>query len=657
MPVASPFYFAWVVPEDTTFRTAVDGTFGASHLRMDEYIFDFSLSQREGDFALLTMTIVNPFVGLLSAGREQWAHFAYDDGINGPRALFFGQILAQPDDMRAKLIQITLRGKPADFEATKETLAASLRTLPEYDPLMLSEEARSDPDAVLQARTALWHVDRVTHALTISDKIDGEDGVLNYGPDDIFYGSLRQRRGEQPPRKAVVEATFNFTQAGTGEIDLSARLVKEFDALSESPVPGTIMSYSAEGLIRDWPVPGDEIGAGWKFIDTNVEEGNGRFVPYETVAANSLSAWIEAASLSNTIPTTETMQAAFIPGLFKPTLVVGYSVERSFTEVLRFEMNADLQSVTADDAEPMRLSFSTNDVAELIDFEDSIGGSAPIGDRRRNSYLLTDRGKETAQYIVLRTRASLLDAARAISTDIGVRFEEIFNITCRKNVAATADRLPGGTASGKIIGYECTGSGDTGAFSTTVTIGSCIGKGASVVGDPGEAVYIDEDYIDEDYYIYQNVTDLLPPGDVTLSDYSAITPNDDLLNLFSMTDETCVLRIHIENHAEEQKQAIVSAGAQSGLFSTGSTPRITEPTSFGGWSGGSFLVNSDIWGNSFGEVAGFFPDTSSAAAPIVDNYTTVTLEMLPLTNGPFLTYFDVTVSDLMVPRQVDLEAS
>lgn len=645
MPVSSPFYFAWC-------DAAEGNNFTPFHHRMDEYIFDFSLSQREGDFALLTITIVNPFVGLLSAGRQQWAWFGYDAG-SGPLPLFFGQLLTQPDDMRAKLIQITFRAKPVNFEATKAALAAALRTLPEYDPLMLSEEARSDPDAVLQARTALWHVDRVTGAVSISDKIDGEDGVLNYTPDEIFHGSLRQRRGEQPPRKAIVEAAINFTQAGTGLIDLSQRLIDEFDAIGPSPVAGTIMSYSAEGLIRDWPVPGDEIGAGWKFADTNVEEGNGRFVPYETVAANSLEAWLGTTFLSNTTTTSATTKAAYIPGIFRPTIVVAYDVERAYTEILRFEMDADLQAVTSDDAEPIRLSFSSNDVAELID----VDGNAPIGDRRRSSYLLTDRGNLTARYIALRARASLLDAARAISTDIGVAFSEIFFVTCRMNVSANADRLPGGNAVGKVIGYEASGSGDTGAFGTTITIGSCIGEGNSVVAEAGEATYIDEDYIDEGYFVYANVIDLLPPGDVTLSDYSETVVDDDGLNLFSMTEETCVLGITIVNHAVEQRQAIQSAGGSLGDFTTGSTERITNPTEFSGWSGQSFLVNSDIWGGSYGEVAGFFPDTSAAAAPLVDRFTTITLEMLPLTNGPFETEFNVTVSDLMVPRQVNLEAA
>src|SRR5688572_1486187 len=120
------FYFAWVDKTDTTFLP--------EYQREDEPIYAFSLQQTEGDFASLEIDMRNPRVGLLTSSRKQWAWFAWrnpDDNIVYP--LFFGRIVAVPQQMQDNIIRLTLVARPADYEDQLITLAETLRVAPYYD--------------------------------------------------------------------------------------------------------------------------------------------------------------------------------------------------------------------------------------------------------------------------------------------------------------------------------------------------------------------------------------------------------------------------------------------------------------------------------------------------------------------------------------------
>jgi hypothetical protein len=88
----------------------------------------------------------------------------------------------------------------------RAALADALRVLPHYDPIFIDEARREDPDVVLEARTALWHVDRVTHGVTISDILTGEDGVVEIMSDNHFYDALEMNLGNIPLRRVSVAA-------------------------------------------------------------------------------------------------------------------------------------------------------------------------------------------------------------------------------------------------------------------------------------------------------------------------------------------------------------------------------------------------------------------------------------------------------------------
>jgi hypothetical protein len=94
---------------------------------------------------------------------------------------------------------------------------------PFWDPVWLVEGA-DDPDTVLEARSQLWHVNRLTRAVTVSDIIAGEDGTIEIGDGDHFYDDMRVSFGETPLRRVSCQATVTWTQQGAGDMHVEATI-------------------------------------------------------------------------------------------------------------------------------------------------------------------------------------------------------------------------------------------------------------------------------------------------------------------------------------------------------------------------------------------------------------------------------------------------
>jgi hypothetical protein len=128
---------AWADPAETTFVEA-------THAREDEDVFAFELSQSEGDFAQLTVTLRNPRVGLLRADRKQWAWFSARMPGESVVPLFFGRLIGVPSNIFAELVTLDFVARPADFNARKAALAESLKELPYWDPIFIDEARRNE---------------------------------------------------------------------------------------------------------------------------------------------------------------------------------------------------------------------------------------------------------------------------------------------------------------------------------------------------------------------------------------------------------------------------------------------------------------------------------------------------------------------------------
>lgn len=633
----SQFYFAWVDESENEFND--------THKREDEFIFDFNLSQSEGDFATLDITIINPRVGLLAPGRKLWAWLAYEDDVNGVVPLFFGRIVAVPDDLQKNEVKLTFIARPSDFDAQKVALAETMKVRPFWDPIWFSPETVNDPDNVLESRPELWHTDRVTHEVTSSNIIEGEDGNIELGTDDVFYDSVSIHYGAPPLHSVSMDASVSWDQKAAGTLNITQQVLRVFQA-ANSGTGFLIESYTGEGLKSSWPEAGKSIGGGWNVSASfcNPIFYQSDFTVFEPGHA------IPPMDRANGLP----FEYFEFDGTFQPhgglvfpkwvmscQLVLGYNVSRQRSERLSFVLNSDTQAIVTDPAgqDVVALTMSSSEITQPID----PGGLMPLRDLRARSYFSTDRGVQSIEYLLAIARARLLSRARCVYVDLDIPFALgiASAVSCRKNVVFTDARLPGGIATGKIMSYSFTLNGDTGETNCTLSFGCTVGHGNTVEAVDGSPDYVEDAYVEEPYQTHSGGFILPDLGDVLYAPILGAVPNDDGINFFSLAAASVIQSLTVAN----------GAASQAALFPLHGPVSLSQP--LGTWSQ-YYLVNLS------GQPSGSFrPEYDPAAAldALNNSKTTVDLKLKSLQGGPFETDYDLDVSDLMVPKLIDLEAS
>jgi hypothetical protein len=368
----------------------------------------------------------------------------------------------------------------------KRLLAETLKVPPYWDPIFITADQQTNPDTVLDAYNADWHTDRVTHVVTVSNTIAGEDGTDTIT--DHTYTSLNFSYREAPAYVMFCTATIQYNQQATGTVDFTSSIYQAFNAVGSTEF-GFLSSYTGGGLLTSWPKPDANIGAGWTVGSTTVERVDGNFGPdfnYVIEVAtggmtptNFVAITVDQSSLDEgdiqfaaeefktaegdtTKEVTELvvggfygtspddkggpMAVGFPLWFLSASLPLNYKVERQRIETVEFTMLADVQPIITEGVEPLTLDLSSQQVDQPVD----PGGALPIGDLRRTSYMLTDRGHQTLQYLITRCRASLVAKARAATVSCEIDFDQAINLTLRQSRTIVDDRIPGGQATGKV---------------------------------------------------------------------------------------------------------------------------------------------------------------------------------------------------------------
>ena len=139
---------------------------------------------------------------------------------------FFGQIVGFPEDIQNELISLLFVAKPADVVEQKETLAATLRVAPFWDPIFVKKEDIGNPDIVLDARPYRWHFDPITHEVTVSHITAAEDGSVAFGESQVLYDGSSFSYSTAPLAQLKLEAKVNWTQRAKGtDVDLTPALL------------------------------------------------------------------------------------------------------------------------------------------------------------------------------------------------------------------------------------------------------------------------------------------------------------------------------------------------------------------------------------------------------------------------------------------------
>lgn len=533
--MAQDFYFAWVADGNTTF--------GVEHQVQDEDVVGFRVTHNEALVPGAVLVIRNPRVGLLNEDRMQWAWISHRKKNNTVEAVFHGRLVTMPADIVGELVTIEFTARPEDYEEQKKALAETLKVAPYWDKLFVDENQLEDPDVVLQARPALWHVGRTNRTVQISNILAGEDGSIALGGTDVMRNTMQISYG-QPIPKVKMTATVEWKQAASGIVPMADELTKRFVAAgSPAGLCGSYTGGGPTGLEATWPRFGDTIGGGWRMdlsfanlTNKDITKANILKVPinplYDTPPDGVLPGTPEYDKWLRDRMADPQNEARFARWDFRPRLDVHYEAARSFKEVLSFEVSADLQALTVEteQAQATELSAHSSTVAD----PDKVTGIVPIGTAKARAYFSTDRGQDSIAYLLNYCRSYILMAARAVNITIQLTdFELALALNLRKDVALSLDELPGGIAGGKITGYEF--GLDSGRLFATITFSAVIGKGNTLdPPDDGVPAYVVETYIGATYQKFYDASIQPVPGELSYKrpDYE---PNDDKLDFGALT--------------------------------------------------------------------------------------------------------------------------
>jgi len=668
-------YFAWIDASETTF--------GSEHMRWDESVFSFTCEQSEGDPASLTAVVRRPRnvsgnpIGLLGPGRKIWCWFALDCGT----ALFKfrGRLVGVPTSIFEELVTLEFIARPFDVVEQKQTLAETLKVLPFYDELVIDPERRDDPEVVLEGYSKIWHYDRETHVLTVSDEIVGEDGLVEFdGASEagkLLYDGLALTLTSGPLARVDLSAEFNWTQQAYGTVDLTKYLTSNWPKFVEAhtTASGVITSFTLDA--GSWPKAGAGLGDGWSVGDASAWDlfGNETVTTQDSSTVN-VNWWDgETTSVSSSFSQTEmrmqppgslmyggivtdnTSQTTYAedelgmyPASFNSsytivksvlplhhtvvTLQAAYTAERPCTELVSISLTADVQHILTDpeDGEALRL-----DGIKSVNLSEAIDGTPPIGDPRRRSYIATERGNQSIEHLISLARTHLLKRSRVVEISFAPKLERMPEITLRKNAFIIEPRI--GEATGKIIGYTLALDGSDGRINCEVRIGCAIGRGGSQIAAGGEPTYCTEDYTGADY---QQFT-----GRIVLFDTSVgyappnADPDDDGLNfMVPMRAEDVIDQpLVVENPAADQYDAAFH-GSYTGGFQ-----------GFAGWADAGVMFGEDYAAKM---LAARSQDASNALK-LVETKATFKLKSM---TREFATPYDIQVTDVKIPTGYNLEA-
>jgi hypothetical protein len=627
------YYFAWV-------SSASDLGWSDAYKRFDEEIFDFQLTQNEGDFATLEITIVNPRIGLLAPGRDLWAWFGYEHPTLGTKPLFFGRLVGLPTNITESTVKLTFIARPDDYEQQKAALAETLKVAPYWDAIWFSPDTVDDPDNVLESRPAHWHIDRVTHLVTISNVIEGEDGNVVLGEGDVFFDSIKVDYLSPPVRSVKMTATVSWDQKASGFVDITERIKAAFG--------GVVASYTGEGLQKGWPKAGTNMDGGWS-VATSKCDGVAYVAPYVVFEPG----YAKGAQDRGTFTPYEDFQfdalfqphggLRFVKSYFNVNLTLGYDVSRQKSEVLSFELVADVQAIVTDAAgqDILALTMSSSEITQPVD----PGGLVPLTDNAARSYFTTDRGTQSIEYLLAVARAQILARSRCVKITVEFPFDDgvAADVTCRKNAVFTSGELPGGIATGKITEYRLALDGDTGQSTCEVVFESTVGRGGSVVAVTGTPDYVEDDYVESGYQQHSGGFILPTYGDLIYAPIAGDPPNDDGIDFHRIGPAMIVRGVSVAHMADDQESRMPFHG----------DPTTGQP--LGDWS--QYYITNDS--PLMAGLPGFRPDydPSKAIEALNAVKTTVTLTLRDITGGPFETDYNLDVSPIQIPKLIDLEAA
>lgn len=535
--MASYIYNAWVSEIDTVFNPAI-------HARTEMTVTTYKLDQLEGGVAQLTMTCKNPGIGLLAPGRDPYVLISFSDNGETPKLIFRGVANSMPSNLADKLITLEFLGQPDDFEELLLAFARTKVARPYVDELISGSIADiTDPAVVLEARSELFHVDPVTHEITLSDVID-YDRLIDIGP-HFVRESLQPSLGAPPVRKATMRFVAEWTQQASGEVDIAWRV-----NWGGNDGRLTLTDVSSIGESGDLDNSGWSVGevqqAYPNAMETNRQFYDGR---YEVVLHQNFAGKDPAGNdIYNNYVRTRYGTKPLAMWRYKAlTFPMSYDFSQPRREIIEVTATADVQDINAfgwkeEDLEDIGLNSLIEDsttpvweegfnykvgdkviyrnraflcqqdhtstaqfqdlLPEFEDYPESLqkpfmrrwvltDKDVALKDAMAASFAESDRGRQIAEHGLLRVRAFLRRRMRALTVSFRGTWEDLHDITLRDGCRIEHPFFDnvGGSVTGKVIAYSKVWTGEGRVRYVDVTIGVSVANGIPGTLTPGGTGY------------------------------------------------------------------------------------------------------------------------------------------------------------------------
>lgn len=525
---------AWVGSIDTVFDPAVHG-------RTDLRATQYSFTQQEGGVLKLTVTCENLGIGIMAPGRDQYLLVSWADEGENLRLAFRGVANSMPANLAENLITLDFLAQPDDFDEKLLAFARTLVARPYVDELISGSIADiTDPAVVLEARSELFHIDPVTHEITLSDIID-YDRLVDLGPHYV-RDSMAPALIMPPVREASLNIVGEWTQEAEGEVDIASR-VNSGAGPNGRPTLTDVSSIGESG---------DLDNSGWTVGDVVQADSTSRFTSrkyldgrYEIVLHQRRRGFDgQGNPYYDSWVRTRYGQMPLAMWHYRAVeFPMAYSYRQPRREILKVTATADVQDVRAfgfeeEELDDISLNSLTEDATtpaweedtdylagDKVIFRDkawkcqSAHTSGPtfqgllsewqdypvnllkpymyrwvqttkdvaLKEKRSFSFFETDRGRQVAEHGLLRVRAFLRKRLRAISVTFRARWEDLHHITLRDGVRIQHHFFPGGWVQGKVIAFTKVWSGEGRVRYVEVTIGVSVANGvAGTIEDGGE---------------------------------------------------------------------------------------------------------------------------------------------------------------------------
>lgn len=482
-------------------------------------VLNLIISQKEGEVALARVMI--PCENFSWGTLKTLFIFGYLEEKIIP--LFKGRIEGLPLKIQGDILSIEASAEPNNSRNQLKKIAQTLKKAPYWDDLFVDE---TSPDfmEVLEARTSLWHWDRVTGELGLSDLFQGTKSL---DVTDIFFPeSLTVTLSDLPLSQIDVSVKAEWVQQAEGEFNLYPRIAAIFPE-------GIINTLTRESFLAAWPKVGDQLGqSGYRVLESNLSF----FSPQSTVEL--------------TFYPTLTPQLNFGPdkmGRFqrfwaRGKLVLGWRYRQKRREKVIFSLKMSTQLQESLRFRRQSLSFHLNSVD---------GGKSPaIGDVSRSSFFLTERGRQAVEHAIERAKCYLAGQSRCLEITCELPFEKGHILSVDHNLILKDSRLPGGKVIGKVVEYKLTQTGKTAI--AWVRILASVGDESPHVIMGSQDLYAEESYQrDKPFVGYQTASG------IQYADYFYQQPTKGIISPKALTMADFVEGIFLKNDASSQIKNLI----------------------------------------------------------------------------------------------------